>query len=134
MSSAKQNLEQDLMADITDQQDLFESGQDRKTSHNAFENHNNKKEKMFSIRQGIRRKHPNETLLSFAGLLNTTENPKTEQAKIMAEMNERSQLSDVYTAFTAKNDLVTQIGLAHTAMENYKKSKPVLQHMWMNGV
>ena len=123
-------LEKELQDDNYTRQSTFsvEAGRDVQTDLTTGQRSALNSTRSFLLRQGHRRRHPLNTLSSYAGLVKTNVNPKEHYAQYMNEMHERVQLPDIVKK--ARNEYSpNQVGLVQTATENFAKSKQKLSSM-----
>jgi len=112
---------------------LYESGSDHKSTRDPAHNRIHKDSINFNTKQGFRRRHPLQTLSSYAGVASTTETTRNNWEAALLEEHERVALPSTYTGFHS-DQLVTHVGLTSTAEQNFKKSKPKLESWYLNGV
>lgn len=116
-------LEDELMAEITDQQSEMETGTRRNLDDPfsaAMENENRK----LNIVQGHRRRHPDHVLQQHAGLHESEgyDTAKTIWEQALEYDDERVDIPEEYRVEESKM-LATHIGLENVATDAYKKKK-----------
>lgn len=123
-------LEKELQGDNYVRQSTFsvDAGRDVQTDLTSGQRRALGATRGFLLTQGHRRRHPLNTLSSYAGLVKTNQDPKEHYAQYMNEMHQRVQLPDIVKK--ARNEFSpNQVGLVQTATENFAKSKQKLSSM-----
>lgn len=123
-------LEKELQGDNYVRQSTFsvDAGRDVQTDLTSGQRRALGATRGFLLAQGHRRRHPLNTLSSYAGLVKTNQDPKEHYAQYMNEMHQRVQLPDIVKK--ARNEFSpNQVGLVQTATENFAKSKQKLSSM-----
>jgi hypothetical protein len=78
---------------------------------------------MFSIKQGIRRRHPDQVLHDYRGLTEQLDPGVSQYEKALAEENDRLTIPLAYEPVNETEALANQAGLVSVAYKNYEKSK-----------
>ncbi len=89
---------------------------------------------MFSMQQGFRRRHPNQVLGRYAGLITTTDNTSTVVEAAMQHEHVRSEIPKEYKPSAISTGLSTQYHVSEIALKNYKQSKHKLSNMHLVGI
>jgi hypothetical protein len=119
--TARSELEDELIGNITDQQALMETGRDDKKD-TTFKKKVNKQMRQFHIRQGHRMRHPHRVLHEHPGIVSTTLSAETAWEKALLHDDKRTELPGEYR--TNIQPMVTnQVGVVQHALQNFKKSK-----------
>lgn len=135
VSARSKELEDELSKKNMETQSTFsvEAGRDVQTDLNSWQKQALGNQEQFAIRQGFRRRHPNTMLNQFAGVVQTTTNPKMKWEQFIEAENERVQLPQ--TTKKGRNVYcANQMGLVKTALENFVQSKEKLNAIVAVGV
>ena len=122
-TSARDKLEKELIGDIENRKLTSDTGRSTGASPYALEARN--RNSMFSIKQGVRRRHPNRVLHQFQQVALETSNAETSWEKALMHEQTRTTIPEEYKAKDS-DMLVNQMGLVTTALDNFKKSKEKL--------
>lgn len=94
-----------------------------------------KRDHTFSIKQGIRRRHPNETLSRFQAITGQTEKAESVWEKAFQDEEKRPQLDKQYKWNNKEAALMTnQMGVVEHALDSFKRSKGKLERTTIVGV
>lgn len=126
-TSRKQELEQELTGKIIDQAQAVETGKYENTKTNLSRNARTAN-RMFQIRQGKRRRHPDRLLNQYQTIKEETTNANSAWEKALLHEQKRIE---VPTEYKAKDSgmVANQLGLVTTALNNYMKSKYKLERV-----
>lgn len=84
--------------------------------------------RMFQIRQGVRRRHPQRLLNNATTIVEGTDNAETAMERAFMHEQERKEVPAEYRP-DREDMLANQFGLVTTALDNYTKSKFKLVRM-----
>ena len=117
----RKQLEDALLSDVVDHKTEVETGKYENT-HTKFSQGAREANRIFQIKQGRRRRHPDRVLAQFDQITKETENASSAWEKAL--MHEQQRV-EVPTEYKAKDSsmVANQVGLVTTAMDNYVKSK-----------
>lgn len=119
--SRKSELENELLGAITDQKEEVETGKFKNTT-TSFSKGAREMNKIFQIKQGRRRRHPDRVLAQFEQIVEETTNAESAWEKALLHEQERTAIPQEYVA--KDNGMVAnQVGLITTALDNYARSK-----------
>jgi hypothetical protein len=93
-----------------------------------------KSNRLFQIRQGKRRRHPNAVLNQFKAMSETTSDASEQWEKSLLWETERASLPKEFKPRKDVTGMSTQLGISAVAAKNYKNSKPKLDQMFLVGV
>ena len=127
----REELERELTADIIKRQTNTDTGRDSSGTTIAGSAVNNRSIR-FETHQGIRRRHPLSALSDYAGVAQTNDTPRNEMEKALEQEHERVSLASVYKVQGEQS--AVQLGLEHTAKENFKKKKNKLSTMMLASI
>lgn len=120
-ASRRTELENELTGKITDQASLVETGKDEKKD-DAYSRTVERRNHLFNIQQGHRRRHPQRVLERYNAINDTTESAETTWEKALMHEDNRIDLPEVYKP--SDHEMVAnQMGLVSAALDNYAKSK-----------
>jgi hypothetical protein len=88
---------------------------------------------MLMIKQGKRLRNPNNMLATYAASQIKPDNVKSEWQKALDMEHKRHQIPDIYKDYK-ETPIASQMGLAQTAMRNYKSSRNRLRDITPVGV
>ena len=129
----KTALEKELIGEIEGQAQLVETGKDRVVDGNKFHRKNMAAYKQFSIKQGVRRRHPSRVLAQFAQIVKETSNASSAWEKALMHEQQRVEVPEEYKA-DSSSMTVNQTGLVTTALDNYTRSKGKFERTVLTGV
>jgi len=114
-------LEDDLVGEIIDNKQLKETG---KFENETTQQGKNAREanRIFQIKQGRRRRHPQRVLAQFEQIVKETENASSAWEKALMHEQQRVEVPQEYKAKDS-GMVANQVGLVTTALDNYMKSK-----------
>lgn len=121
MSRAKE-LEKELTGQQATQDINVEAGRRQVVEGSSFQAKALRTNRIFNIKQGIRRRHPDHVLHEFAGVADTTNHANTAWEKALIYEDERTEMDPAYVANPDSNSMVTQLGASQAARKNFKKS------------
>jgi Fe-S cluster assembly scaffold protein SufB len=119
--SRRKELEDELVGDIIDKKQEVETGKYENT-HTKYSRQATKSNRIFQIRQGRRRRHPDRVLAQFGQIVKETENASSAWEKALMHEQQRVEVPQEYKAKDS-GMVANQVGLVTTAMDNYIKSK-----------
>ena len=134
-SNRVSQLEQDLIGQESQRQTEVESGGRRVREHSDWQKSAIARAKFLSIKQGVRRRHPEHVLHQYreeTGQNNVKAFDQWTQG--MQQDNDRVPLDRVYTGDKDDRFWANQMGLVTTALENYTNSEFKLERMHPVGV
>lgn len=117
----RKQLEDELVGDIVSQKSEVETGKYENT-HTKHSRQAREQNKIFQIRQGRRRRHPDRVLAQFELITKQTENASSAWEKALMHEQQRVEVPSEYKA-KDRGMVANQVGLVTTAMDNYIKSK-----------
>ena len=120
-NTVRNDLEDELTADITNQQAEVETGKYRKLT-DPYSQLQEERQRAFNIRVGHRRRHPMSVLQQHQSMMSTTEKPESVWEQALMDDDNRTKLPEVFKQDAFKM-MSTQVGLQEVASENYKKKK-----------
>jgi hypothetical protein len=114
-------LEDDLVGDIIDKKQIVETGK-HENETTTFGKQHREANRIFQIKQGRRRRHPDRVLAQFKQIVDQTENASSAWEKALMHEQQRTE---VPTDYKAKDSgmVANQVGLVTTALDNFMKSK-----------
>lgn len=123
MSARAIALEERLMGKIIANQDEIDTGTRKVREPSRWQRKATRRTRGLSIKQGTRRRHPNQVLHNFATVSHDTKAVESQWEKALTDETDRQALP---TEFEWKPDtalMANQMGLVKTAMSNFAKSK-----------
>jgi hypothetical protein len=114
-------LEDDLVGEIIDKKQIVETGK-HENETTVYGKQQREINKIFQIKQGRRRRHPDRVLAQFKQIVDQTENASSAWEKALMHEQQRVEVPQEYKA----NDsgmVANQVGLVTTALDNFMKSK-----------
>jgi len=121
-----------LIGDLTEQQNLVADGRsDRQDT--SFKTKMRAETRAFNIKQGVRRRHPNQVLAQFNQIMEETSNANSAWEKALMHEQERVEIPEEYKIKDSEM-LTNQTGLVTTALDNYHKSKGKFTRTQLSGV
>lgn len=120
-TTRKSALEDELLGDIVDKKQAVETGkfEDEKTKFAKSSRENNK---IFQIKQGRRRRHPDRVLAQFEQIVKQTDNASSAWERALMHEQQRVEVPQEYKA-RDRGMVANQVGLVTTSIDNYIKSK-----------
>lgn len=125
--SRRTQLEDDLTGQIAEKKQEVETGRYQK-SDTAQYKQQQAENRVFQIKQGKRRRHPDTVLAQFATIKKETTNANSVWEQALLHEQARIEVPAEYKA-SADGMVANQMGLATTALENYTKSKGKLERI-----
>lgn len=125
VSRAKE-LEAELIANEAQKTQAIDSG--RVTTPTTFSTHAAEQNRIFQIKQGVRRRHPSRLLQNSTTIVDGTDNADTAIERAFLHEQERQDVPEGYRP-EREDMLANQFGLVTTALDNYTKSKFKLVRM-----
>lgn len=119
-------LEKELMGDIIQKKNQLNTGHHRVNENTKQQHQALARNKMFQIKQGIRRRHPKELLHNYNHINDGMDRARTSWEKAFQYEDDRQGWDEIYTPKGVNDMMANQLGLATTALENFKKSKSKL--------
>lgn len=117
----RKSLEDELTGEIVDQKQEVETGKYENT-HTRFSRNATEANRIFQIKQGRRRRHPDRILAQFTQVMKETENASSAWERALMHEQQRTEVPQEYKA-KDRGMVANQVGLVTTAMDNYIKSK-----------
>ena len=114
-------LEDDLVGDIVDKKQIVETGKYANETV-GYGKQNREANKIFQIKQGRRRRHPDRILAQFKTIVDQTENASSAWEKALMHEQQRTEVPMEYKAKDS-GMVANQVGLVTTALDNFMKSK-----------
>lgn len=131
-SSRRSEIEKELIGDIEERSAVAETGK----SHDVSDPYSKKHMaayRQFSIKQGVRRRHPERVLAQFAQIVKETSNAESAWEKALLHEQQRTEVPTEYKP----NDggmIANQTGLVTTALDNFSRSKGKFERTFLTGV
>lgn len=119
--SRRKELEDELVGEIVNKKQVVESGKYENT-HTKTGRAAREQNRIFQIRQGRRRRHPDRVLAQFQQIVKETENASSAWEKALMHEQQRVEVPQEYKARDS-GMVANQVGLVTTALDNYMKSK-----------
>jgi Fe-S cluster assembly scaffold protein SufB len=91
-------------------------------THTSLSRDAREQNRIFQIKQGRRRRHPDRVLAQFEQITKETENASSAWEKALMHEQQRVEVPSEYKA-KDRGMVANQVGLVTTAMDNYVKSK-----------
>ena len=117
----RKQLEDELLSDIVAKKTEVETGKYENT-HTKLSRNARETNRIFQIRQGRRRRHPDRVLAQFEQITKETEHASSAWEKALMHEQQRVEIPSEYKA-KDRGMVANQVGLITTAMDNYIKSK-----------
>lgn len=125
--SRRSELEGALTAQIIDQKESVDTGKFQNT-HTKFSGAARSNNRIFQIKQGKRRRHPDRVLHQFQVIKQETEHAESAWEQALLHEQERTEVPMEYK--TKDGGMVSnQMGLVTTALDNYTRSKGKLERV-----
>jgi hypothetical protein len=134
VSSRASELENELIGTEVDLHRQREGGKVSVDEGTPFQANALKSNRLFQIRQGKRRRHPNAVLNQFKAMSETTSDASEQWEKSLLWETERASLPKEFKPRKDVTGMSTQLGISAVAAKNYKNSKPKLDQMFLVGV
>jgi hypothetical protein len=123
------------MGKILVTQDEIDTGTRKVREPSHWQQATLKQSHAFGIKQGIRRRHPKETLSRFQAITGQTEKAESLWEKAFQEEEERPQLDKQYKWNNKDTSLMTnQMGVVTAALDSFKRSRGKLERTTIVGV
>ncbi len=123
--SAVSELEKELIGATGVVEDEKLEGRRVVKSDTLYRRQMDKAHQMFTIKQGVRMRHPKRTLNQFKAIVATTTHADKAWEKALIEETERQEIDRIYR--TGSLDLMSnQLGINQVAENNFRKMKPKL--------
>ena len=122
------------MRKIIASQDEIETGARKVREGSRWQQSTTRRNLGFSIRQGVRRRHPNKVLNQYATVAKETKNANSVWEKALMDENERATLDKEYEWHGDGRLMANQMGVVKLALDNYEKSKYKLERAHIVGV
>lgn len=126
-NTRRNELEDELTAEITQQQNQVEVGKYRNPS-DPYSRKNDLENRAFNMRQGHRRRHPLRVLHQHQGVVSSSEDAKSVWEQAIQQDDQRTKLPEVYK-IDAMKMISTQVGLEEVAEDAWKKRKPRMNRL-----
>ena len=117
----KKQLEDDLLGTVAAKQVQVEQGR-FKSTHNKFAQQARERNRMFNIKQGKRRRHPETVLAQFKTIVDGTENVSSAWEEALQHEQKRVEVPQEYNV-KESGFVANQVGLVTTALDNFYASK-----------
>jgi hypothetical protein len=114
-------LEDDLVGQIIDKKQIVETGK-HENETTVYGKQQREINKIFQIKQGRRRRHPDRVLAQFKQIVDQTENASSAWEKALMHEQQRVEVPQEYKAGDS-GMVANQVGLVTTALDNFMKSK-----------
>lgn len=115
-------------------QDEIDTGTRRIREPSHWQQATLKRQRGFDIKQGIRRRHPQNTLSRFGAITDNTDKAESVWEKAFEDEEERAKVDQQYAWNGSTSLLTNQMGVVKAALDNYTKSKGKLERVTIVGV
>lgn len=133
VDSRRAELEADLIADSMQTTKMVQNGRRHVNEGTAFQRRANRADRVLTIQQGFRRRHPKRVLSQYDGVYNTTSDASSSWEKAMLHETERVDLPKEFRPNKDTMGMTNQLGIVTTAADNYKKHRKKLERMFLVG-
>ena len=122
------------MGNVLAAQDEIDTGTRRVREPSHWQQATLKRQRGFGIQQGIRRRHPQNTLSRFEVITGGTEKAESLWEKAFDDEEDRAKVDTQYTWNGSTSLMTNQMGVVKAALDNYTKSKGKLERVTIVGV
>jgi ribosomal protein L35AE/L33A len=134
VDSRRADLEKDLIGEELELKMEMETGRRHVNEGSKYQQRVRKQNKMLSIQQGFRRRHPNRVLNQYQGIVKTTSSASSLWEKALQYETKRVDMPKDFRPRDDTDGMVNQMGVVTTALDNYKASRNKFQRMHLIGV
>lgn len=127
-------LESELQAQAVDRQELSDANTGKRTIQEPFQIRMDKRNSIFEVKQGHRKRHPLSVLGRYHGLISATDNTSTVVEAAMEHEHKRAEIPKEYRPSNISTGLSTMYHVQNVANQNYKQSRKKLENMHLVGV
>lgn len=120
-NTRRNELEDELVGNVTEQQNAMETGKYRNPS-DPYSAQQDAQNRRMNIVQGHRRRHPLRVLHQHQAIVATGEDAKSVWEQALQQDDERTKMPQVYK-MDAMKIMSTQVGLQEVAEKSWKKRK-----------
>lgn len=122
------------MGKVMTTQDEIDTGTRKVREPSHWQQATLKRSRGFDIKQGIRRRHPKQTLSQFKAITNDTEKAESVWEKAFEDEEKRATVDQQYSWNGNTSLMTNQMGVVTAALDNYKQSKGKLERVTIVGV
>jgi hypothetical protein len=134
IDNRRAELERELIDDQNVHEDEINTGKVKIDEKNRFQRNAQRDVRLFRIKQGIRKRHPDRVLHQFNGVKNTTSTASTLWEQALIHDTKRTELPQDFRPKGDIDMMTNQMGIVTTALDNYKSSRGKLERMHLVGV